>query len=75
MKIKILYILLALLILIPATVNLAVPLYNIDLPELLGMPFFYWFQTIWLVFCSGFYLSYAYILKKEEEKKLGTELI
>jgi hypothetical protein len=39
------------------------------------MPFFYWFQTIWLVFCSGFYLAYAYILKKEEEKKFGTELV
>jgi hypothetical protein len=75
MKVKPLYVLLALLILIPSTVNLAVPLYNIDLPELFGMPFFYWFQTIWLVFCSGFYLAYVYILKKEEEKKFGTELI
>jgi hypothetical protein len=75
MKVKPLYALLALLLLIPSSINLAVPLYNIDMPELFGVPFFYWFQTVWLAFCSGFYLAYALILKKEEDKKPGTELI
>ena len=69
MKIKSGYIVLAILILIPSTVNLLVPLYNKDMPEIFGIPFFYWFQTIWLIICSGFYLAFALLVKKEEEKK------
>ncbi len=62
----------AILILIPSIVNLLVPLYNKDMPEIIGIPFFYWFQTIWLVICSGFYLAFALLVKKEEEKKAST---
>ncbi len=57
------------LILFPSIVNLLVPLYNKDMPEIFGIPFFYWFQTIWLIICSGFYLAFALLVKKEEEKK------
>ena len=56
---------LALLILIPSAVNLYVPLYNRDVPELVGLPFFYWFQMIWLVGCSGFYLSFSYLMNRD----------
>ena len=62
---KIRYIILASLVLIPSFVNLGVPIYNRDLPELFGMPFFYWFQTIWLVACTGFYLGYAKLVEKK----------
>ena len=72
MKIKTICLFLAILILIPSTVNLLVPLYNKDMPEIFGMPFFYWFQTIWLVICSGFYLTFAHLMKKEEEKNAET---
>ena len=68
MKIKSGYIVLAILILFPSIVNLLVPLYNKDMPEIFGIPFFYWFQTIWLIICSGFYLAFALLVKKEEEK-------
>ena len=68
MKIKTRHIFLAFLILIPSTVNLMVPLYNKEMPDLFGMPFFYWFQTIWLIICSGFYLVFSHLMKKEEEK-------
>jgi len=34
------------------------------MPELFGMPFFYWFQTLWLVCCSGFYLGFAYLMRR-----------
>jgi uncharacterized protein DUF3311 len=63
------------LILIPAIVNLTVPLYNRKLPEFFGMPFFYWFQTVWLALCSGFYIGFAHLMngreKKQEEQTLN----
>lgn len=59
------YIILALLILIPSAVNLGVPIYNRNYPELFGMPFFYWFQTFWLVACTGFYLVYSKLVEKK----------
>lgn len=64
MNIKKSYIVLALLILIPSFVNLGVPIYNRDSPELLGMPFFYWFQTLWLFASAGFYIAFAYLKGK-----------
>jgi hypothetical protein len=59
MRIKKIHVILALLILIPSFVNLGVPIYNRDSPELLGMPFFYWFQTFWLFASAGFYIVFA----------------
>ncbi len=64
MHIKKRYIALALLILIPSFVNLGVPIYNRDSPELLGIPFFYWFQTLWLFASAGFYIAFAYLKGK-----------
>ncbi len=72
MKIKSKYIVLTILILFPSIVNLLVPLYNKDIPEIFGIPFFYWFQSIWLIICSGFYLAFALLVKKEEEKNAST---
>ena len=60
------YVILALLILIPALVNLTVPIYNKKSPELLGLPFFYWFQTLWLFVAAGFYLTFAKLKEKGE---------
>jgi len=53
------YVILALLILVPTFIDLGVPIYNRDSPELLGMPFFYWFQTLWLFASAGFYIVFA----------------
>ncbi|MGC9137280.1 DUF3311 domain-containing protein [Caldivirga sp.] len=39
----------AVLLAIPWVFYLMLPLYNVDQPELNGVPFFYWFQTLWLV--------------------------
>ena len=60
------YVLLALMILIPSFVNLGVPIYNREYPELIGLPFFYWFQTLWLFASAGFYLAFTYIKGKEQ---------
>lgn len=64
MNIKKTYIVMALLILIPSFVNLGVPIYNRDLPELFGIPFFYWFQTAWLFASAGFYIAFVYLKGK-----------
>jgi hypothetical protein len=56
------YVILFFLILIPSVVNLSVSLYNRNMPELFGIPFFYWFQTLWLMCCSGFYMGFAYLM-------------
>jgi Protein of unknown function (DUF3311) len=66
------FVILVLLILIPAVINLSTPLYNRKLPELFGMPFFYWFQTVWLALCSVFYLVFARLMNGAKEKEEET---
>ncbi len=65
MQIKARHVVLVLLILIPSFVNLGVPIYNRDVPELVGIPFFYWFQTLWLFATAGFYLVFAHLKGKQ----------
>ena len=60
------HIVLALLILIPSITNLAVPIYNKASPELFGLPFFYWFQIIWLFIAPAFYLTFSKITGNEK---------
>jgi hypothetical protein len=66
------FVILALLILIPAVINLSTPLYNRIEPQLFGIPFFYWFQTVWLALCSGFYLVFARLMDGGKEKEEET---
>ena len=66
------YIILPVLVFVPSAVNLLVPLYNRETPDLFGVPFFYWFQTIWLVACSGFYLAFAQVMKGVDAKDGAT---
>ncbi|ADL19859.1 hypothetical protein ASAC_1454 [Acidilobus saccharovorans 345-15] len=42
-----------LLLLAPLVMILPVPLYNRASPELLGIPFFYWYQLAWLLVLSA----------------------
>ena len=42
-----------LLYLVVAAVALWVPLYNRIEPSLFGIPFFYWFQTVWILAAAG----------------------
>lgn len=42
-----------LLLLAPLVMILPVPLYNRASPELLGIPFFYWYQLVWLLVLSA----------------------
>ena len=59
------YLLAGILILITIAVLAAVPLYNGVMPSLFGMPFFYWFQTLWLVLAAIFYSAASKLISKE----------
>ena len=41
------------LFLLIAVVALWVPMYNRIEPALFGIPFFYWFQTVWILAAAG----------------------
>ncbi|MCL5955277.1 MAG: DUF3311 domain-containing protein [Candidatus Thermoplasmatota archaeon] len=59
----------AILLLIPMVVFAATPIYNFNGPQLLGLSFYYWFETLWLVISAIFYLGAAYMLNKMESGK------
>ncbi len=42
-----------LLLLLPFIAMLAVPTFNFAEPALLGLPFFYWYQLLWILICSA----------------------
>lgn len=54
------------LILIPFVIYMILPLYNFDAPEILGFPFFYWFQTLMLVICAILFGIAAYLIDMDE---------
>ncbi len=51
-----------LLLLIPFIVTLWPPFYNFDQPELIGIPFFYWFQLLWIII-TALLMASLYIFK------------
>lgn len=47
---------------IPVLALLIVPLYARKSPELWGIPFFYWYQLLWVFLAAGFtYFAYSVI--------------
>lgn len=57
------------LIVIPFVVLLAIPTYNVVQPEVGGIPFFYWWQTLWLGLSAVLFLTAALLIdwdRKEE---------
>lgn len=56
------YVIAGLLLAIPTVVLLVLPLYNRENPTLWGLPFFWWFQGLWLFIAALFYLVAARIL-------------
>ncbi len=61
------YIPAALLLIIPTAVLLDVPLYNKLNPQLFGLPFFWWFQGLWLFIAAFMYLAAALILDRGDK--------
>ena len=60
------YLISGFLLVIPTVVLLAVPLYNRVNPQLLGLPFFYWFQGLWLAIAALFYVIAAFLVTSKE---------
>jgi hypothetical protein len=38
---------------VPIAATLAVPLYDRVTPSLFGLPFFYWYQPVWILLAGG----------------------
>jgi len=53
---------LLLLLLIPFIVMLWPPFYNFRNPEFIGIPFFYWFQLLWIII-TGILTAVVYFLR------------
>ncbi len=51
------------LLAIPCLALLLVPIYARSGPELLGFPFFYWYQLVWVFLAAGF-TQVAYVVIK-----------
>jgi len=60
-RLKRVQLVLLLLILVPAIVNFATPIYNFVDPTLGGLPFFYWFQILLLGLSTLPYLAFTAI--------------
>jgi hypothetical protein len=56
---------LAILLIIPIVINLAVTLYDVAAPAFLGLPFFWWFQIVMLPVSAVFYLIFAFMAGDE----------
>ncbi|MDG6985857.1 MAG: DUF3311 domain-containing protein [Nitrososphaerota archaeon] len=52
----------AVLIVIPFLFLFDVPFYNVVNPEWAGVPFFWWYQMIWLVLCGVLFFVAANLL-------------
>lgn len=53
---------LLLLLLIPFIVLLWPPFYNTNQPTFIGIPFFYWFQLLWIII-TAILMAIVYFLK------------
>ena len=51
-----------LLLLIPFIAMLWPPFYNFDQPEFIGIPFFYWFQLLWIII-TAILTAVVYLLR------------
>ncbi len=46
-----------------------VPMYNRADPKFLGLPFFYWFQGLWLFIATVMYVIAVLLLSKDDEQE------
>lgn len=62
----------AVLILIPFVVYLAIPTYNRATPELAGIPFYYWWQTLWLALSAALFIGAAFLIDWGQPEERAT---
>ncbi|MGO4807917.1 DUF3311 domain-containing protein [Arthrobacter sp. 2MCAF15] len=64
------YIITGILLAIAIVVPLLVPTYSFDEPRLAGMPFFYWYQMMWIPITSALVgVSYRLISKEDRRRR------
>ena len=64
------YIAAGILLAISVLVPLFVPAYAIDKPPLFGMPFFYWYQMLWVPITAGLIgISYRLVTKEDQRRR------
>lgn len=56
------------ILLVGIILQLITPLYNRVSPDIAGLPFFYWFQTLLLLIVTFMYVGTAYLLRSKEEE-------
>ncbi|MBT8160703.1 MULTISPECIES: DUF3311 domain-containing protein [Arthrobacter] len=67
------YIISGILLAIAIVVPLFVPAYSIDKPRLAGMPFFYWYQMLWVP-VTAVMIGIAYRLVSKEDRRRRDEV-
>ena len=62
------YVIAGILIAIAIIMPLIVPLYAFAEPTLWGLPFFYWYQLLWVFIAAGL-LGIAYLIMRKEDRR------
>lgn len=64
------YIIAGVILTIGIVLPLAVPMYAMKNPELLGFPFFYWYQILWIFAESGLlWITYAIVTREDNRRR------
>jgi hypothetical protein len=63
------YIITGILLAIAVVVPLFVPAYSVDEPRLAGLPFFYWYQMMWIPITSGLVGTSYWLVGKEDRRR------
>jgi Protein of unknown function (DUF3311) len=63
------YIITGILLAIAIVVPLFVPAYSADEPRLAGMPFFYWYQMMWIPVTAGLVGISYWLVSKEDRRR------
>lgn len=63
------YIITGILLTIAVVVPLLVPAYSVAEPRLAGMPFFYWYQMMWIPVTAGLVGTSYWLVGKEDRRR------
>ena len=67
------YVIAGVLVVVAIVLPLAVPMYARATPALWGIPFFYWYQLLWVFIAAGL-LAIAYVLVRGEDRRRRGEV-
>lgn len=64
------YVISGVLLVIAIVLPLVVPIYARSEPALVGIPFFYWYQMLWVLIDSGLlWICYALIVREDRRRR------